>query len=213
VRAISDADRAAVAALPSPDAGLRGELRLGRTETALPLGLAILRPALNVTSLSGGTGTNSIPASATASMDFRMVPDQTPEGVRTLVEAHLRAQGYEVVHTAPDSATRVRHPKLVQLAWGEGYAGQRTPLTLPIAREVHALLERSTGATVGRVPSLGGSLPLATFESVLRAPILTLPIANYDNNQHAANEHIRLGNLWAGIEVLASVMTGLGGAR
>ena len=51
------------------------------------------------------------------------------------------------------------------------------------------------------------------FEEVLRTPIITLPIANYDNNQHAANEHLRLGNLWAGIEVFAAVITGLGGAR
>ena len=42
---------------------------------------------------------------------------------------------------------------------------------------------------------------------------LTLPLVNYDNNQHAANEHLRLGNLWAGIEVFAAVMAGLGGAR
>ena len=214
VRPISADDRAAVAALPAPDAGLRGELRLGRTESALPLGLAIMRPGLNVTSLSSGTGTNSIPASASATMDFRMVPDQTPEGVRALVEAHFRAEGYLVVHEAPDSVTRTTNPRIVQLQWGgDGYAGQRTSLNDPQARELHTLLERATGATVGRVPILGGSLPLSTFESVLRVPIVTLPIANYDNNQHAANEHIRLGNFWAGIEVFAAVMTGLGGAR
>lgn len=213
VRPISDDDRAAVGTLPAPDAGLRSELRIGRTESSLPLGLAIMRPAINVTSLTSGTGTNSIPASATATMDLRMVPDQTPEGVRALVEAHLRAQGYLVVHEAPDSATRTTNARIVQLQWGEGYAGQRTPLGDPQARELHTLLERATGATVGRVPILGGSLPLSVFESVLRVPIVTLPIANYDNNQHAANEHIRLGNFWAGIEVFAVVMTGLGGAR
>ena len=213
VRAITDEDRTALAVVPAPDAGLRGELRLGRTEGPLSLGLAILRPAMNVTRLESGTGTNSIPAFATATLDWRMVPDQTPEGVRSLVEAHLQAQGYHVVHEAPDSATRVAHPRIVQLAWGGGYAGQRTSLSQPLVRELHTLLERATGATVARVPILGGSLPLSVFEEVLRAPIITLPIANYDNNQHAANEHIRLGNFWAGIEVFASVMTGLGGAR
>ncbi len=213
VRAITDEDRAAVAALPAPDDALRGELRLGRREGALPLGLAILRPALNVTRLESGTGTNSIPATATATLDFRLVPDQTPAGVRSLVEAHLGRQGYHVVHAAPDSATRVRHPRVVELSWGGGYPGQRTALSQPLARELHALLERSTGATVARVPILGGSLPLAVFDEVLRTTILILPIANHDNNQHAANEHLRLGNLWAGIEVFASVMTGLGGAR
>lgn len=213
VRPISAEDRAAVEATPSPDAALRQELALGRTESALPLGLAILRPAMNVSSLSAGTGANIVPAMATATLDFRLVPDQTPETVRALVEAHVRALGYHVVHGAPDEDTRRSNPKLVQLDWGGGYAAQQTPLTHPLARELHALLESAVGGPVARVPILGGSLPLSTFLDVLGATILTLPIANHDNNQHAANEHLRLGDLWSGIEVFAMVMAGLGGAR
>lgn len=213
VRPIAAEDRAAVAAAPQPDSALRRELALGRTETSLPLGLAILRPALNVSSLSAGTGANIVPATATATLDFRLVPDQTPAEVRRLVEAHLRGLGYHVVHAAPDDATRRAHPKLVELDWDEGYAGQRTPLAHPLAREVHALMERAAGGPVARIPALGGSLPLSVFEEVLGAPILTLPIVNHDNNQHAANEHLRLGNLWDGIVMFAVVLAGLGGAR
>jgi hypothetical protein len=33
-----------------------------------------------------------------------------------------------------------------------------------------------------------------------------IPIAKYDNNQHAENENIRLQNLWDGIENYASLM-------
>ena len=32
-----------------------------------------------------------------------------------------------------------------------------------------------------------------------------VPIANYDNNQHSANENIRLQNLWDGIETMAAL--------
>jgi acetylornithine deacetylase/succinyl-diaminopimelate desuccinylase-like protein len=213
VRPISAEDRAAVETTPSPDSALRRELALGRTESALPLGLAILRPALNVSSLSAGTGANIVPATATATLDFRLVPDQMPEHVRALVEAHVRALGYHVVHSTPDEDTRRRHPKLVQFDWGGGYAAQQTPLTHPLARELHALLESAVGGPVARVPILGGSLPLSTFLDVLGATILTLPIANHDNNQHASDEHLRLGNLWSGIEIFAMVMAGMGGAR
>jgi acetylornithine deacetylase/succinyl-diaminopimelate desuccinylase-like protein len=213
VRAITDEDRRAVAEAPSPDAGLRDELRMGRTESDLPLALAILRPSLNVTRLEGGTGTNAIMATANASLDFRMVPGQTPEGVRAMVEAHLVKQGYHLVRSAPDSATLRAHAKVIQLGWGGGYAAQQVPLTHPLARELHTVVSRATGGQVARVPLLGGSLPLIVFEDVLRAPILTLPLVNYDNNQHAANEHLRLGYLWEGIEILSVVMTGLGGAR
>jgi acetylornithine deacetylase/succinyl-diaminopimelate desuccinylase-like protein len=37
-----------------------------------------------------------------------------------------------------------------------------------------------------------------------------LPIANYDNNQHASNENLRLENLWDGIELFAAVMARVG---
>jgi acetylornithine deacetylase/succinyl-diaminopimelate desuccinylase-like protein len=57
------------------------------------------------------------------------------------------------------------------------------------------------------MPTLGGSLPLSIVVEVLGQPTITVPIANYDNNQHAENENIRLQNLWDGIEIFASLMT------
>jgi len=45
---------------------------------------------------------------------------------------------------------------------------------------------------------------------VLGRPVVGLPIVNHDNNQHAADENLRLQNLWDGIEVFAAVMTRLG---
>jgi len=57
------------------------------------------------------------------------------------------------------------------------------------------------------MPTLGGSLPLSIIAETLNIPTITVPIANYDNNQHAENENIRLQNLWDGIEIFASLMT------
>jgi acetylornithine deacetylase/succinyl-diaminopimelate desuccinylase-like protein len=48
------------------------------------------------------------------------------------------------------------------------------------------------------------------FEQVLRVPVLVLPIANFDNNQHAANENLRIQNLWDGIEVYAGIIGRIG---
>src|ERR1700722_12579765 len=47
------------------------------------------------------------------------------------------------------------------------------------------------------------------FADVFRAPIICMPIVNHDNNQHAANENLRLQNLWDGINTYASLMAGL----
>ena len=47
---------------------------------------------------------------------------------------------------------------------------------------------------------------------MLKAPLVIFPIANHDDNQHAANENLRLQNLWDGIVGFAGIEAGLGGA-
>jgi acetylornithine deacetylase/succinyl-diaminopimelate desuccinylase-like protein len=59
------------------------------------------------------------------------------------------------------------------------------------------------------MPSLGGSIPMYLFIDVLNAPVIGLPIANHDNNQHAANENLRLQNLWDGIQIYAALFSSL----
>ena len=41
------------------------------------------------------------------------------------------------------------------------------------------------------------------------APMVGVAIANFDDNQHARNENLRLGNLWDGIEVYAGLLADL----
>jgi hypothetical protein len=56
------------------------------------------------------------------------------------------------------------------------------------------------------MPSAGGSLPLYLFETVLNTPPITVPVVNYDNNQHGENENLRVGCLFQGIETVAAIM-------
>jgi acetylornithine deacetylase/succinyl-diaminopimelate desuccinylase-like protein len=44
----------------------------------------------------------------------------------------------------------------------------------------------------------------------LSAPIIILPLANHDNNQHAENENIRLQNLWDAMSVYGAVLATFG---
>jgi hypothetical protein len=62
------------------------------------------------------------------------------------------------------------------------------------------------------MPGLGGSIPMYLFGGASHTPVIGVPIANYDNNQHSANENIRLQNLWDGIEIFAGLFAGLGSA-
>jgi acetylornithine deacetylase/succinyl-diaminopimelate desuccinylase-like protein len=139
-----------------------------------------------------------------------MVPDQTPEKVRARMEAHLRGQGYTLVHHAPTARERRDTPRLLRLEWEGGYPPARTALDLPFSRAVVAAAEEAQGSPVVRIPSLGGSVPMYLFAQVARRPIVGLPIVNHDNNQHAADENLRLQNLWDGIETFAALVARMG---
>jgi acetylornithine deacetylase/succinyl-diaminopimelate desuccinylase-like protein len=215
VRRLTRADSTALAAVPAVDSALAHELALGDREMDVPLAEAILAPALNVRGFAaGGVGagaTNAVPTVARASIDFRLVPDQTPARVRDLLERHARTQGWHVTDREPTLDERRRHAKVLGMDWGEGgYAAQRTALDHPLAVEVSALVDGAVAGGALRVPTLGGSLPLSVFAEVLRVPLLTIPIANYDNSQHAPNENLRMKELWEGIEIWASVLAGIG---
>lgn len=215
VRPLSGAELEAIAAVPDPDSSLRAELQLGGTEAGnARLIERIMLPAINFRGVRAGgvgeTAANAIPAEAQASIDFRLVPDQRPAAVRVAIENHLRGQGWFVVGAPPDSATRRKHDRIVRLEWGEGYAAYRAPLDSPLAQAVSRTLGETLGQPILMTPMLGGSLPLSVFEQALKTPIITLPIANHDDNQHAANENLRLQNLRDGIDMFAGLLLRLG---
>ncbi len=118
---------------------------------------------------------------------------------------HIRARGYHIVESEPDAATRLRHPRLIRVERGTGYDAVRAPMDLPIARKIVSAVRGARGAVI-LMPTLGGSLPIAPIAQVMRAPVIIVPIANHDNNQHAHNENIRMQNLWDGIETMAALL-------
>jgi acetylornithine deacetylase/succinyl-diaminopimelate desuccinylase-like protein len=207
---LSDAERAALAAMPPFDAELKRELALGRTEGEKPLNEQILMPALNLRGISGGhvgaQASNTISTEAKASIDFRLVPAQTPARVRELVEAHIAKQGFTIVRDDPSAETRAAHANVAKLAWGAGYPAGRTPLDAPFSRRVAEIITAATGTAPIKLPSLGGSIPMYLFA---KTPVINVPIVNHDNNQHAANENVRVQNLWDGIEIFAALFSNL----
>ena len=208
---ISAAERAALKTVPPVDSALRAELDLGATEAHdAPLAERIMLPALNLRGFSGGavgaTAANAVPTQAQASIDLRLVPKQTPERLRRLLEAHVRREGYFIVDHAPTPAERRAHAKIIRIDWESGYAATRVAMGSPVARAVVDAASWAMGSPVIQVPTLGGSLPTHVFEQVLGAPLVVLPIANHDDNQHAANENLRLQNLWDGIALYAGLL-------
>jgi acetylornithine deacetylase/succinyl-diaminopimelate desuccinylase-like protein len=214
VEPVSAADKAALDAMPPVEPALKKALGLGRNVGPPRLADGYLAPTLNVRAIHAGddgpSAANAIPTEASASFDFRLVPGQTPERIRTLTEAYLVSKGWFVVRDTPDAATRLAHPKIVRLAWDEGSSiATKTSLETPAALAVAASIGRTVGYTVIKLPIVGGSSGFAEIVNQLKAPMVVVSIANYDDNQHARNENLRLGNLWDGIEVYAGLLADL----
>jgi len=122
----------------------------------------------------------------------------------------LNSLGWHIVHSAPDLATRLAYPKILKLDWDQGESiAARTPLNLPAATAVVASIGRTVGYEPIKLPSSGGSSGIADAVDQLHTPMIGVSIANYDDNQHARNENLRLGNLWDGIEVYAGLLADL----
>jgi acetylornithine deacetylase/succinyl-diaminopimelate desuccinylase-like protein len=127
-----------------------------------------------------------------------------------LVEDHARKRGFFVLDRDPTPEERLAHSRILKLEWEGGYAASRTDMSLPVSRAVVRATEMGVGDRVIVVPTLGGSLPLFHFDEVLGVPLVTLPIVNHDNNQHASNENLRLQNLLDGMQVYAGIVAHLG---
>ena len=213
VRPLTPAESAAIAALPPVDAGLMAEFGIARHEGHDGLTFSTMRPALNIRGIrAGGTGStaaNAIPTDAEVSIDFRLVPGQTPLGVRTKVENFLTARGWTLTGAAPDRAMRQATPRLLRLQWEDGYEALRSDMTSPAGRAVIRAASAAAGAPVVALPMMGGSVPIIMFDRLFGVPIISVPMANHDNSQHAANENLRLQNLWDGIDIYAAMLTGL----
>lgn len=210
VEPLSEAEKQALARVPDIERELRAEFWLGRSEgDGRRLDELINRPSLNIRGLaSAGVGEQSrnvIPTSATVSMDVRLVKGMHHARTREKILAHVRAQGYHIVEAEPDEATRMKYPKICRVSPASGYNGVRAPMESPVARKVIDAVRTAHGEPV-LLPTLGGSLPIAPIVEVMQAPVIIVPIANHDNNQHGHNENIRIQNLWDGIETMAALL-------
>jgi len=88
-----------------------------------------------------------------------------------------------------------------------GYNAERTRMDLPISKSVIEAVQSTTPEKIVLLPTSGGSLPLSIITERLKTVTISVPIANYDNNQHAEDESIRIQNLWDGIEMMAALLT------
>lgn len=212
VEPLGEAEKQAIRDAPQYDDELKKQLGLARTEGGGKSYLEMLNiPSLNIDGIkSGDVGAlarNVIPATANAVLDIRLVKGNDHIRQVEKLKAHIRKQGFYLIDREPTEAERLQHPLIIKVISKGGYNAERTPMNLPVSQSVIKAVQATSEQAIVKMPTLGGSLPLSIISESLNAPTITVPIANYDNNQHAENENIRIQNLWDGIEIFAKLMT------
>ena len=210
IQPLSALEQEAIAKAPKNEEKLENDLALGHVDGGGKRLLELLNdPSLNINGMSSGrTGpraNNVIPSTATVDLDLRLVVGIDWREQQNRVVEYIRSQGYYVTESEPDAQILLSHPKVALVKRDSGYNAVRTPMDLPMAKEVIAAVETAHQPVV-LWPTMGGSVPLGAIERAASTHTITVPIANYDNNQHSANENIRLQNLWDGIETMAALL-------
>lgn len=212
VTPLTTSEKKALDEVPSVDDQMKNELGINTTEMqGLTLSEAINQPSLNINGMQSGNvgkiASNQIPTYATAVLDLRLVLGNDWKRQQQKVIDHIKAHGYYVTNSEPTDEERKKYVKIIKVVPDQdGTNAQRTSMDLPIIQKVIAAVKTTTQNQIVLQPTMGGSLPLFLFEKYLDAKTVTVPIANHDNNQHAENENIRIGNLFDGIETMGSLM-------
>jgi acetylornithine deacetylase/succinyl-diaminopimelate desuccinylase-like protein len=197
VRPLSDSEREAWKKLPFSEKKYRKDL--GAPKLAGEKGFSVLervwaRPTFEVNGLLAGfTGEGAktvIPAVSMAKVSMRLVPDQHPDDIARLFEAYVRKVA----------------PKTVELKVTRMHGGKPwiTEYDNPFVQAAGRAIEQG----FGRTPVFcreGGSIPVvSTFQEELSVPAVLFGVGLPDENAHAPNERLDLGNFHNG--VLASAI-------
>ncbi|MCX7977253.1 MAG: M20/M25/M40 family metallo-hydrolase [Bellilinea sp.] len=166
--------------------GMSGGVELRIAESMLPS-----CTICGLTSGYQGPGSKTVlPARASAKVDFRLVPDQTPEDVLQQLRQHLDDQGFNDV----------------QITFIGGEAPARTDPDHPFVQLVVESAADVYGQPMQIIPMSGGSGPNHLFIETLHVPIVTAGIGYPGSQAHAPNENIRLDLYLKGAKHIARIL-------
>jgi acetylornithine deacetylase/succinyl-diaminopimelate desuccinylase-like protein len=208
---LSAGEKEALSKIPNIEETLKKEVGIAVPEGNGKSFLELLHlPTLNINGIRsadvGELAANIIPTKAEATLDLRLVLGNEVDKQINKVIKHIGKNGFHIIDHEPTDEERLKYAKLIKITRGIGYPAQRTSFDLPIAQSMVKAVQATIDYPIVLIPSMGGSLPLYLFEKTLNAKVITVPVVNYDNNQHAENENVQLKFLWEGIETIAAIM-------
>ncbi len=198
VRPTSQQEIDAIAAMPPEDEELRKSLGLERFVKGLTgfemRSRHLLEPTCNICGLDAGyTGAGSktvLPCLARAKLDFRLVPEQSPEDVLKKLRQHLDSYGFSDIAI---TLTECEPPA-------------RTPLDAPFVAVVSDAAREVYGVEPVIVPNFAGSGPMASFTDTLGLPTVCAGVERPDSKAHAPDENIRVDDFVLGTKHIAAIL-------
>lgn len=153
----------------------------------------LFHPSLIVNQMTSGRPGNQIPVTAEAVLEARLVTRQDPREVFEALKRHV-----------------AKHEPEAELTWLDGVAAARMDPRDPAIAWGVAAIRRAAGGELLVYPTLGGTLPLLHDFGKAGFRFVGLPLVNYDNSQHVANENLRVEVLPRGIAILSALYRTLG---
>ncbi|MEE8442793.1 MAG: M20/M25/M40 family metallo-hydrolase [Dehalococcoidia bacterium] len=142
-----------------------------------------------------GEGTKTVlPATARVKLDFRLVPDQSPEDILEKLKAHLAAKGFEDLVVGP----------------ANGENPSRTAMDSPFVKLVTNTARDVYGKEPVIVPTMAGSGPMHCISQGLGLPVASSGIGAPDDKVHAPNENARIDYILKGILHAAAILDEFG---
>jgi len=213
---LSPADRQVLASTGDDDVALRKRLGIAQADkVGGNYREATQYPSLNVRGMaSAGVGdeaANIVPSEAVAELDLRTTPETDGRRLYGLIRQHIEKRGYHLVEGAPTDDERARFDKLASFRLGEVQAAVRTSMDSTVGRWAIAAQKAPTAADPGaepvRIRMMGGTVPTDVLVDALGLPFVLAPTVNADNNQHARDENLRIGNFISGTETIYRLLT------
>jgi len=181
----SDRDKELMAALPETADDFKERFGITSFVKGLTNGpelriAEVFEPTCTICGLTSGYqghgSKTSMPAKASAKIDFRLVPNQKPVKIFELIKSHLVYHGFEDI-------------KIIYMG---GESPARTDPDDDFIQLILSNAESVYGKPMRIVPMTGGSGPNAVIQDTLNIPIATIGIGYPGGAAHAPNENIRL---------------------
>ena len=200
VAPISDEDQAVLNAIELDEAGLKREFRIGSWVRAMK-GRTLVKehifgPTCTICGIQTGhtdAGAKTVlPSTAMARLDFRLVPDLTPQLVFTLLREHLDRRGFKDV-------------EMIELASAPLAKSPANSIVAKAATESVAEIYGQAPIVYPMDPSSG---PVGAVCGVCDPP---MPVASFGvsyagSNPHGPDEHIRLDDFLQSIKFIGRVI-------